>query len=472
MTIVTRFAPSPTGFLHIGSARTALFNWLFARHHGGKYLLRIEDTDRARSTQEAIDAIVHSLTWLNLDWDGEIVFQFSRADRHAAAARQLLAEGKAYYCYCSQAELDHMRQEALAQGRQPRYDGRWRDKNASEAPKGIPPVIRIKTPQVGATTLQDHVQGPVTVAHEQLDDFVLLRADGTPTYMLSVVVDDHDMGVTHIIRGDDHLTNSFRQKVLYDAFGWTMPELCHIPLIHGPDGAKLSKRHGALGVEAYQEMGFLPEALCNYLLRLGWSHGDDELINREEATRWFNLESIGRSPSRFDMEKLKHVNAHYMRLRPHDELVDLLMPFLAEKGHMTLSQPQKDRLLRGMSGIKDRAKDLRELAENALIYVQELPYPIESKAAQVLTPANLPILKKLQDFLPTLSAWDEAALEASLRQFATDNGWGFGQVAQPIRSALTGRTVSPSIFEMMHVLGLEICKERLSFVIHQIETQP
>lgn len=471
MTVVTRFAPSPTGFLHIGSARTALFNWLYARHHGGKYLLRIEDTDRARSTQEAIDAIIDSLAWLDLKWDDEIVFQFSRADRHAAAARQLLAEGKAYYCYCSQEELDQMRQEALAQGRQPRYDGRWRDRDAADAPKGVPPVIRIKTPQTGATTLQDHVQGPVTVAHEQLDDFVLLRADGTPTYMLSVVVDDHDMGITHIIRGDDHLTNSFRQKVLYDAFGWTMPELCHIPLIHGSDGAKLSKRHGALGVDAYQKLGFLPEALCNYLLRLGWSHGDDELISRADAIQWFNLESIGRSPSRFDMEKLRHVNAHYMRQRPHAELLESLTPFLAERGHRTLSTEQRDRLLRGMAGITERAKDLAELAENALIYVQELPYPIDPKAAQSLTPAALPILEKLLTYLPTLTAWDQQSLETSLRQLATDNGWSFGQIAQPLRSALTGRTVSPSIFEMMSALGLQVCLERLTFIVHHIATQ-
>ena len=324
MTVITRFAPSPTGYLHIGSARTALFNWLYARRKGGKFLLRIEDTDRARSTDEAIDAIFDSMKWLGLDWDEEPIFQFSRASRHAEVAHQLLKEGKAYYCYCSPEELEKMREEARAKNLPAGYDGRWRDRDASEAPPGIPPVIRFKAPREGETVIEDQVQGTVRLQNNQLDDMVLLRADGTPTYMLSVVVDDHDMEITHIIRGDDHLTNAFRQYHLYDAMGWTVPVFAHIPLIHGPDGAKLSKRHGALGAEAYREMGFLPEAMRNYLLRLGWAHGDDEVIPTEKAIEWFDLPAIGRSPSRFDVAKLTNLNAHYMREAEDNRLVDLI----------------------------------------------------------------------------------------------------------------------------------------------------
>ncbi|TNE34744.1 MAG: glutamate--tRNA ligase, partial [Alphaproteobacteria bacterium] len=331
MDIVTRFAPSPTGFLHIGGARTALFNWLYARHHNGKYLLRIEDTDRERSTDAAIEAIFDGLKWLGLESDEEPTFQFSRRDRHAEVAKSLIAEGKAYYCYASREELEEMRETARAEGRPPIYDGRWRDRNPSEAPEGVDPVLRFKSPNEGETVIEDMVQGRVTFANKQLDDMILLRADGTPTYMLSVVVDDHDMGVTDIIRGDDHLTNAARQQQLITALGWPVPRYAHIPLIHGPDGAKLSKRHGALGVEAYREMGYLPEAICNYLLRLGWSHGDDEIISRAQAIDWFTLENVGKSAARFDFAKLENLNGIYIREADNGYLTTLTAAIIAEK---------------------------------------------------------------------------------------------------------------------------------------------
>lgn len=465
MTVVTRFAPAPTGFLHIGGARTALFNWLFARHHGGKFCLRIEDTDRERSTQQAIDAIINSMQWLELNWDGEILFQFSRSDRHAEFAKKLLAEGKAYYCYCSIEELEQMREQARLEGRQPRYDGRWRDRDSAEAPAGAKPVIRLKAPQHGVTTVQDHVQGEVSVSNEQLDDFVLLRADGTPTYMLSVVVDDHDMGITHIIRGDDHLTNTFRQKHLYDALGWEIPDVCHIPLIHGPDGTKLSKRHGALGVEAYRDMGILPDALCNYLLRLGWSHGDDEIISRAQATEWFTLRNIGKSPSRFDMDKLLHVNAHYLRQRDNETLLQLVSPILSAKLERPLTLRDDEKLLAGMNGLKERAKDLNELATNAMIYCQGLPYGFDEKAQKLLTKEAQEMIKKVHKLLATHRDWTEPGLEAALRQLADSHQLKLGAVAQPMRAALTGHVVSPSIFEIMHILGQEETLARLEFVI-------
>jgi glutamyl-tRNA synthetase len=470
MTVVTRFAPSPTGFLHIGSARTALFNWLFARHHGGKFLLRIEDTDRERSTQEAIDAILDGMSWLGLQWDGDIIYQYARAKRHAEIAHDLVSKGKAYYCYCSVEELDAMRAKALAEGRQPRYNGLWRDRDPSDAPQGVKPVVRLRMPQTGETTLIDHVQGQVTVQNDQLDDFILLRADGNPTYMLSVVVDDHDMAISHIIRGDDHLTNSFRQKQLYDAAGWTMPELTHIPLIHGADGAKLSKRHGALGVDAYRDMGLLPEAVCNYLVRLGWSHGDDEIIPREDAVRWFSLDAIGRSPSRFDMAKLLHLNAHYLREKSPSELWIMITPALEQKlGRPTTGEDQR-RFLAGHQGLVDRAKDLHELVTNTLIYCQDIPYHLEDKAKAVLTPEAKAILTQVLETLKALpqDQWTQEALETHLRAFADGVGLKFGQVAQPLRAALTGRAVSPGIFEILEVLGSQTSQDRLDYVIGAI----
>jgi glutamyl-tRNA synthetase len=457
MSVVTRFAPSPTGYLHIGGARTALFNWLYARHHGGKFLLRIEDTDRVRSTDAAIHAIIAGMKWLGLDWDGEVVMQFARQALHAEVANRLLAEGKAYRCYCSVDELEQMRMAAMAAGKPVRYDGRWRDRDPKEAPEGVKPVIRIKAPQSGKTVVKDEVQGEVEVGNEQLDDMVLLRSDGTPTYMLSVVVDDHDMGITHVIRGDDHLTNTFRQVMIYDAMGWTHPSFSHIPLIHGADGAKLSKRHGALAVDAYREMGYLPEALRNYLLRLGWSHGDEEIISTEQAIQWFDLASVGRSPSRFDFTKLDNLNGHYIREADDARLATDVAERLGVTDAAVI-----DRLRRGMAGLKARAKTLKELAENAMIYVTVRPLPMAEKAAALLTPEAKALLGKLSATLPGDNDWTSASLEAAVRQFSEQEKVKLGQIAQPLRAALTGSTTSPGIFEVMEILGRSECLGRLA----------
>jgi len=452
MSVVTRFAPSPTGFLHIGGARTALFNWLFARHHGGRYLLRIEDTDRARSTPEAIAAIFDGLGWLGLRGDEEPLFQSARQARHAEVAYGLLERGRAYRCWASQAELEEMRAKARAEGRPVRYDGRWRDRDPAEAPAGVDPVIRIKAPLEGETVIEDRVQGAVRFPNEQLDDMVLLRSDGSPTYMLSVVVDDHDMGITHIIRGDDHLTNAARQTLLYQALDWLPPEFAHIPLIHGPDGTKLSKRHGALGVDAYREMGFLPEAVRNYLLRLGWAHGDDEIIPTEQAIAWFDLDAVGRSPARFDLDKLTHLNAHYLRERPDAELVALIVPRL-EAAAPAIDAAARERLLRGMAGLKQRANTLVQLADSARFYVAPRPLPLTPKAARLLDEEARARLGELAPGLARLETWEEAAIERLVRGFAEAKGLGLGRIAQPLRATLTGSTVSPGIFEVMVVLG-------------------
>ncbi len=459
MTVITRFAPSPTGYLHIGSARTALFNWLYARHRGGKFLLRIEDTDRARSTGEAIDAIFDSMSWLGLTWDEEPIFQFSRANRHAEVAHQLLKEGKAYYCYCSPEELEKMREEAKAKNLPARYDGRWRDRDPSEAPSGVPPVIRFKAPQEGETVIEDQVQGTVRLQNNQLDDMVLLRADGTPTYMLSVVVDDHDMEITHIIRGDDHLTNAFRQHHLYHAMGWVVPIFSHIPLIHGPDGAKLSKRHGALGAEAYRDMGFLPEAMRNYLLRLGWAHGDDEVISTEQAIAWFDLPAIGRSPARFDVVKLTNLNAHYMREAEDNRLVDLIEYPLSQLFQRSLTVAEQDRLTRGMPGLKQRAKTIVELVENARFYIERLPF--DEKAEKFLSPEFMEMVASVIARLKALPDFTENSTEGVVRETAEALGQKLGNLAQPLRVLLTGNTISPSIFEIMEVLGREETLRRL-----------
>ncbi|MBY0280644.1 MAG: glutamate--tRNA ligase [Alphaproteobacteria bacterium] len=463
--VIVRFAPSPTGYLHIGSARTALFNWLFAHHHKGKFLLRIEDTDRARSTPEAVDAIFDSMKWLGLNWDGDAVFQFARADRHAEVANQLLKEGKAYYCYCSPEELEKMREHAKENGLPMRYNGYWRDRDPREAPKGVAPVIRFKAPHTGETLIDDHVQGTVRLDNAQLDDMVLLRADGTPTYMLSVVVDDHDMGITHVIRGDDHLTNAFRQKHLYLAAGWTVPEFAHIPLIHGPDGAKLSKRHGALGAEQYREMGFLPEAMRNYLLRLGWGHGDEEIIPTEKAIEWFDLPAIGRSPARFDTAKLTHINAHYIRNYDNRELAKLIIPFLTDLFGEVPSKDQLDLLTKGMNGLKERAKTLIELAESALIYFKVQPH--DEKALKFCSDDHKKLIQKVILKLQSLNAFDHDIVANTIRNAAEENGIKLGDLAQPLRVALTGRTVSPSIFEMMEVLGKDETLKRLEAFIAQ-----
>ncbi len=460
--VVTRFAPSPTGFLHIGGARTALFNWLFARHHGGTFALRIEDTDRKRSTPEAINAILEGLRWLGLTWDGEVVYQSTRAERHAALARALLADGKAYNCYCTPEELEEMRAAARAAGRSMLYDGRWRDRDPAEAPPGIEPVVRLKMPRDGETVLQDAVQGRVAVANSQLDDMVLLRADGTPTYMLSVVVDDHDMGMTHVIRGDDHLTNAFRQTQLFRALGWRIPVFAHIPLIHGSDGAKLSKRHGALGIEAYREMGYLPEALRNYLLRLGWSHGDAEIISGEEAVAWFDLEGIVKSAARFDFAKLDSLNGHYLRQADDGRLVELILPMIEKALERPLDETGRRRLRAAMPGLKDRAKTLLELAERSQFYVRERPIAIDQKAAKLLTPEARQRLAGLLKELEGLDDWSESELDRALRDFAEAQGCKLGQVAQPLRAALTGSHASPGIFEVMAVLGREESLARIS----------
>lgn len=451
--VVTRFAPSPTGFLHIGGARTALFNWLFARHHGGVYRLRIEDTDRKRSSDEAIAAILDGLRWLELEWDDEVVYQFSRAARHAEAAQSLLDSGLAYRCYCSPEELEEMRKQARAEGRSLLYDGRWRDRDPADAPPGVEPVIRLKAPHGGETVIEDLVQGQVTVANAQLDDMVLLRANGTPTYMLSVVVDDHDMCISHVIRGDDHLTNAFRQTQLYRALGWDTPLFAHIPLIHGPDGAKLSKRHGALGVEAYRDMGYLPEALRNYLLRLGWGHGDDEIISTAQAIDWFDLDGVGRSASRFDFAKLENLNGHYLREAADDKLTDLILPRLEASQGQAIDAAAKTRLLQGMAGLKPRAKTLNELADIASFYVTERPLPLIDKAAKLLTPEARERLMRLQAALESLDEWSETQLEEALRHFAEAEDIKLGMIAQPLRAALTGSNASPGIFEVMVVLG-------------------
>ncbi len=457
-TVVTRFAPSPTGFLHIGGARTALFNWLYARHHGGAMRLRIEDTDRERSTPEAIDAILEGLGWLGLSWDGDVVYQSARAERHAAVARELVAAGKAYRCYASQEELVEMRERARAEGCPPIYDGRWRDRDPSEAPEGVSPVIRVKSPVDGETVVPDAVQGEVRFPNKDLDDFVILRSDGSPTYMLAVVVDDHDMAVTHVIRGDDHLTNAARQTILYRALGWPVPAMAHIPLIHGPDGAKLSKRHGALGVEAYREMGYLPDALVNYLVRLGWSHGDQEVFSREEMIEHFDLAQVGRSPARFDFQKLENLNGIYMREAPDREVFEAVIDLLPriEGGEAILGKltpALRGRLERAIPGLKERAKTLVELVANARYVWAERPIPLDEKAQKLLDTAGRHVLHEIRGPLSEVDPWTEEKLEKAVRRYADEEGLKLGKVAQPLRAALTGQATSPGIFDVLVTLG-------------------
>jgi len=462
MTVVTRFAPSPTGFLHIGGARTALFNWLYARHHGGRFLLRVEDTDLKRSTEEAKAAILDGLAWLGLHWDGDVVYQSTRAARHGEVAQAMLEKGAAYHCYCTPEELAEMREAAKREGRRALYDGRWRDRDSSEAPAGVDPVLRLKAPREGETVIADAVQGEVRVENAQLDDMVLLRADGTPTYMLAVVVDDHDMGISHIIRGDDHLNNAFRQTQIYRALGWETPDFAHIPLIHGPDGAKLSKRHGALGVEAYREMGMLPEAMRNYLLRLGWSHGDDEIIPTDQAIEWFDLGGVGRSPARFDLAKLTNLNAQYLRAMDDAALADAVLPQLeAALGH-AVDEAGRVRLVAGMAGLKPRAETLNDLAAASLFYVRTAPLPMEDKAAKLLDEDGKAVIMRALPHLEGLNDWDEAHIEAVLRGFVedADPSIKFGQLAQPMRAALTGSTTSPGLFEVLAALGKDEALDR------------
>jgi glutamyl-tRNA synthetase len=444
--VVTRFAPSPTGFLHIGGARTALFNWLFARHHGGKYLVRIEDTDRARSTQQAIDAIIDGLDWLGIGGDEPPVFQFDRAGRHAEVAEQLLAKGQAYRCFLTSEELATRRAAAQAERRPFRLSSEWRDRDAPAETR--PFVVRIKAPTEGETVINDLVQGRVTVANAELDDMVLLRSDGSPTYMLAVVVDDHDMDVTHVIRGDDHLNNAFRQLTIVRAMEWEEPAYAHIPLIHGPDGAKLSKRHGALGVDAYRdEMGILPEALVNYLLRLGWGHGDDEIFAREQAIEWFDLDHVGKSPSRMDWKKLENLNGHYIREADDARLAKLIAPKLG------IDAMQQGLLIRAMPEVKARAHDLNALADGARFLFEQRPLTLDPAAAALLTPDSRAHIARASAAFAALPDWTLEAIEAAVRQVAEETGQKLGKIAQPLRAALTGRTTSPGIFDVLLHLG-------------------
>ncbi|NNM72524.1 glutamate--tRNA ligase [Enterovirga aerilata] len=464
--VVTRFAPSPTGFLHIGGARTALFNWLYARRFGGKMLLRIEDTDRERSTEAAIRAIIDGLSWLGLSWDGEVVYQFARAARHREVAESMLASGRAYRCFATQAELEEMRETARREGRPLRYDGRWRDRDPASAPADAKPVIRLRAPIEGETVVEDHVQGRVVWQNKDLDDLVLLRSDGTPTYMLAVVVDDHDMGVTHVIRGDDHLTNAARQTQIYQAMGWAVPQWAHIPLIHGPDGAKLSKRHGALGIDAYRDLGFLPVALRNYLVRLGWSHGNQEIFSDEEMVAAFDLGQIGRSPARFDFAKLENLNGHYMRQASNAELVQRLEDLLPSLGPARGLPPRfapevRAKLEAAMDGLKERAKTLVELLDAAYYLYAAAPLTLDAKASALLDDAARARLAALRPRLAAAAEWSQARLEEVVRAFAEETGCKLGQVAQPLRAALTGRSTSPGLFDVMAVLGREECLARL-----------
>ncbi len=460
MPVVTRFAPSPTGFLHIGGARTALFNWLFARGRGGKFLLRIEDTDRARSTPEATEAILTGLTWLGLEWDGEAVSQFERAPRHAEVAHQMLARGAAYKCFCSQEEIEAFREAARAEGRSTLFQSPWRDADPATHPDA-PYVIRLKAPRTGETVIEDAVQGRVVFGNDQLDDMVCLRSDGTPTYMLAVVVDDHDMGVTHIIRGDDHLNNAARQSQIYHAMGWEVPVFAHIPLIHGEDGKKLSKRHGALGIEDYQKMGYPSTALRNYLARLGWAHGDDEFFSDAQATEWFDLPGIGRAPARLDLKKLDHLTQMHFAAMPDAAVLHELQAYLAATGAPALTAAQQDGLLRAMPALKDKARNFGQILERAQFVLTSRPIRPDEKAAKALDSVSRSILKELTPHLQNAS-WDRERLDAIVGETAARHGLTLGKIAPALRAALAGSTVSPSVFDMMLVLGRDETLARLT----------
>jgi glutamyl-tRNA synthetase len=458
---VLRFPPSPTGYLHIGGARTALFNWLYAKHTGGTFLLRIEDTDRERSTPEAVAAIFNGLEWLGLNWDGQTTYQFARAPRHREVAELLLAQGKAYRCFATPAELDAMRAKQRAEGKPVRYDGRWRDRDPSEAPPGTPFVIRLRTEQVGETIVSDVVLGEVRFQNEQLDDMILVRSDGTPTYMLAVVVDDHDGGVTHVLRGADHLNNTPRQLQIIRALGWPEPVYGHVPLIHGPDGAKLSKRHGALAIEAYRDMGYLPETMRNYLLRLGWSHGDDEIISTEQAIEWFNLKNIQKSPARMDFKKLDNLNGHYIRTRTDESLVSEVIALLSrEMPSSALNAKSRERLKLAMPSLKERAKTLLELIQSADFLYTDGPRVLDAAAEKLLSVGSRDLVRRSLAALEATD-WSAARLEEAARVFAETEGLKLGQVAQPLRAAVTGKTSSPPLFEMMAILGREECLTRI-----------
>ncbi|MCK5383990.1 MAG: glutamate--tRNA ligase [Alphaproteobacteria bacterium] len=466
MSVVTRFPPSPTGFMHVGNARTALFNWLYARHNNGKFVVRIEDTDRKRHSEEAVQVIMNALEWLELDYDGEVTSQFSHLDRHAEVAKEMVANGQAYYCYSTPEELDEMREKARAEGRKTFYDRRWRDADPSTAPKDVSPVVRIKAPMNGSTTIHDKVQGEVTVANDQLDDFIILRSDGTPTYMLSVVVDDHDMGVTHVIRGDDHLNNTFRQKIIFDAMGWDVPIFAHLPLLHGADGAKFSKRHGAQSISEFKEMGYLPEALANYLLRLGWSHGDEEIIPRDKAIEWFDFDHVGKAPAKFDFKKLENLNSHYINEADTEHLLKHAKPFFIERLGFEPSGVGLERLIAGIDELKSRAKTLLQFVDEAAFYIKDIPFSYDEKAQKNIDESQdvLPVL--LERFEEHDGDFTSDFIQETCKDVADKMREGkLGKVAMPLRAALTGTTVSPSIFHAAEILGKEESCARIRAVL-------
>lgn len=458
--IITRFAPSPTGFLHIGGARTALFNWLYARGRGGKFLLRIEDTDRARSTPEATEAIYEGLKWLGLDWDGDAISQFARVDRHQAAADQMLETGGAFRCYATQEEIAAAREAAKAEGRPPQFNSPWRDKGPDDWPDA-PYTVRLKAPRSGEVVVEDEVQGRVTFDANQIDDLIMLRSDGTPTYMLAVVVDDHEMGVTHVIRGDDHLTNAARQTCIFNALGWPVPSFSHIPLIHGPDGAKLSKRHGALGAEAYRDMGYLPQAMRNYLVRLGWAHGDDEFFSDAQLLEWFDLPQIGKSAARFDFKKLENLNGQHMRIADDAALTEAAVALRKVQDGTDMPEAKQALLEEAMTGLKERAKTLIDLLDSAHYILSDRPFIPDEKAAKILSDDARGLLSRLTLHLRNASEWTSELLEEAVRAFAEAEDLKLGKVAQPMRAALTGRATSPGVFDVLVTLGREESLARL-----------
>jgi glutamyl-tRNA synthetase len=469
-TVVTRFAPSPTGYLHIGSARTALFSWAYARNQHGKFLLRIEDTDRARSTPEATAAIFEGLRWLGLDWDGEAISQFDRAPRHAEVANEMVARGTAYRCWSTVEEIEAFREEARAEGRPPLFRSPWRDADPATAPAGAPFVVRLRAPRDGETVVEDLVQGTVTWKNETLDDLILLRSDGTPTYMLAVVVDDHDMGVTHVIRGDDHLTNAARQTLIYRAMDWQAPVFAHIPLIHGADGAKLSKRHGALGIEAYRDMGYLPEAMRNYLARLGWSHGNDEFFTTEQAVDWFDLTHLGKAPARFDFAKLESLSGQHIRAADDRHLLEEVESFVAAQKKPALTEIERDQMLRAMPGLKERARTIPQILDMASFILLSPPFALDGAAEKALAALPPETLAKLTSLLRN-ATWTAGDLESVVREFAAAEGLGLGKIAQPLRVALSGRTVSLGIFDMMEILGRKEALARLEACTKVVPSQ-
>ena len=460
-TVVTRFAPSPTGFLHIGGARTALFNWLFAKRNGGKFLLRIEDTDRERSTPEATEAIFAGMRWMGLDWDGDAVSQFERIERHAAAAARMLENGSAYRCYSSKEEITAAREAAKAENRPTRFDSPWRDKSEADWPEGAPYAVRLKAPRDGETVVNDAVQGSVTWGNDQLDDLILLRSDGVPTYMLAVVVDDYEMGVTHVIRGDDHLTNAARQTLIYQGLGWRPPIFAHIPLIHGPDGAKLSKRHGALGVEEYEKMGYLPEAMRNYLARLGWSHGDDEFFTTEQAVDWFGLEAVGKAAARFDFDKLANLNGQHIRASTDARLTAACAELFAICEGSSMPDDHQQQMLAAMPALKEKAKTVHDLIDKSKYIFFSRPLTIDDKAQKQLTDETRTMLGELTSHLREATDWTTEELETITKAFADKRETKLGKIAQPLRAALTGGAASPGIYDVMVSLGRDEALARI-----------